>query len=88
MPPLTATTLHSLQESNSYHLPPRCPYARLGGFSSELSYNKQFEVSGEKTPTATNKNRTDGKAVSEKKKLKSFPVCFDRQQEGLRQRRR
>lgn len=38
-----------------------------------------------KKTTATNENRTEGEAVSEKK-LMSLWVCFDRQQEGLRQR--
>lgn len=49
--------------------------------------NLKFQEKKKKT-AATNKNRTDGEAVSQEKKLKSLWVCFDRQQEGLRQRRR
>lgn len=90
MPPLTATTLHSLQAGMN-----QSPIIFLQdalmqdweGSAQNLDTTNNLKFQEKKKTTATNKTRTDGEAVSEEKKLKSFWVCFDRQQEGLRQRR-
>lgn len=92
MPPLTATSCTACKMGwikllSSFSKMPLCKIGRVQ-LRTWLQQTIWSFRRKKKKPTATNKNRTDGEAVSQEKKLKSLWVCFDRQQEGLRQRRR
>lgn len=77
MPPLTATTLHSLQagmnQSPIIFLQDALMQDWEGSAQNlDTTNNLKFQEKKNQPTTATNKTRTDGDAVSEEKKLKSF----------------